>query len=148
MEINVLRFNSAKDHTNSIIHIDGVFECLGLEDEYRAVKKYGETRIPEGRYKIEFRKEGGFHNRYKDRFGDFHKGMLQVMDVPNFEYILIHTGNDDKDTAGCLLVGSTFDGNKPNWIGQSTMSYRKLYSKVSQAIINGEEVFINYINLG
>ena len=40
-----------------------------------------------------------------------HKGMLWVRDVPGFEYILIHTGNTDEHTAGCLIVGDSQQNN-------------------------------------
>ena len=65
--------------------------------------------MPAGTYKIELRKEGGggFHNKYKKKYGSLHKGMLHVTNVPNFEYILIHTGNSDEHTAGCLLLGDS-----------------------------------------
>lgn len=144
MRIKVLRYNSADDHTNSIIFIDGVFECYGLEDEFRADKVKGETRIPNGIYDIKFRAVGGFHTRYLKRYGkSFHKGMLQVMNVPNFEYILLHSGNTDNDTAGCLLLG---DGNSrgENFISQSRPAYNRLYPKVRNAILRGQKVTIEY----
>ena len=80
---------------------------IPLEDEYRDGKVMGETCIPEGTYDVKPRTEGGFHNRYTAKYGDFHKGMLHVQDVPNFEFILIHTGNTDEHTAGRLLLGET-----------------------------------------
>ena len=69
--------------------------------------------------------------------------MLWVRDVPNFEYILIHIGNTDDDTAGCLLVGSTADKDK-GFIGSSTTAYKTMYTKVLKALEEEEEVFITY----
>lgn len=144
MELLVDRYNSKEDFTDGLLFINCEFECHTLEDEFRTVKVYGETRIPDGEYKVELRKEGGFHSRYLKKFGaDFHRGMLWVKDVPGFEYILIHIGNDDDDTAGCLLVGSTADKDKA-FTGGSTSAYKKMYSKVSKALLSGETVTIKY----
>ena len=142
MELLVDRYNSESDYTDGLLFIDCEFECYTLEDEGRNIKVYGETRIADGRYKIEFRTEGGFNERYKGKF-DFHKGMLWVKDVPNFEYILIHIGNDDDDTAGCLLVGSTADKDK-GFIGASGNAYKDMYPKVASALLSGEDVYITY----
>lgn len=144
MELIVDRYNSESDYTDGLLFIDGKFECFTIEDEYREVKVKGETRIPDGTYKIELRTVGGFHNDYSSKYGSsFHKGMLWVKDVPNFEYILIHTGNTDKHTSGCLIVGSTAD-NKKGFIGASVSAYKSLYPKVLKAIQNNEEVTITY----
>ena len=108
MELEVLRISSQKDSTNGILFdVTGgkrKFLCYTLEDEYRKDKVKGETRIPAGTYDIILRKVGSFHTKYSEKFKDMHKGMLWVKDVPNFEYILIHIGNTDEDTSGCLLV--------------------------------------------
>jgi hypothetical protein len=109
MKITVDRFISDSDSTISHIYIDGSYECFGLEDEYREEKVPKETRIPAGTYKVGVRTVGRLHGKYSKRFPKFHKGMLHILDVPNFEYILIHCGNTDDQTEGCLLVGSTAD---------------------------------------
>ena len=142
MNILIKRYNSTNDHTDGLLFIDCKFVCYTLEDEYRSVKVYGETRIPDGTYKVELRKVGGFHNRYSKKYS-FHQGMLQIKDVPNFEYVLIHVGNTDDDTAGCLLVGSTADKDK-GFIGGSSRAYGELYPIILKAIENGEEVFITF----
>lgn len=144
MELEVFRYASKPDFTLGALLIDGKFECFTLEDEYRRQKKHSETRIPDGRYRLGLRKEGGFHNRYSQRFGpDFHKGMLQVLDVPGFEYILIHIGNTDRDTAGCLLVGESANGVSGT-IMQSTDAYKRMYPKVVGAMLREEPVHITY----
>ncbi len=145
MKIDIIRFAHGDDDTLGILLINGKFRCFTLEDEKRTFKVFGETRIPEGKYKLVFRKEGGFHNRYINRFGGlFHRGMLQIQDVPNFKYVLIHIGNDDDDTAGCILVGdqltSNFHGN--GFVGYSTSAYRQIYPEIARAIESGEEVNI------
>lgn len=147
MEIDIARYNSKDDYTDGMLFINGLFQCFTLEDEDRTVKVYGETRIPNGRYKVELRTVGGFHQRYLNRYGsNFHKGMLWVKDVPNFEYILIHLGNDDDDTAGCLLVGMIQNADEQGFVGSSSIAYKKIYPIIRDAILSGEEVWINYFD--
>jgi len=133
MEILVKRTASDAESTASFIFIDKQYECMGLEDEHRTKKVWGETRIPAGTYQVELRTEGGFHNRYTQRFGAKHKGMLHIVGVPNFEYVLIHIGNDDDDTAGCLLVGRDLLKHKHFTLSNSTKAYLSLYDKLWRA---------------
>ena len=155
MKLKVLRFSSQEDSTSGLLFLEEnqeiKFLCYTLEDEKRDVKVRGETRVPTGTYKLELRTEGGFHNKYKDRYGKFHKGMLHVTNVPNFEFILIHTGNTDEHTAGCLLVGDSQENNvivKDGFIGKSTNAYKRIYPDISKEISEGKEVTIEYINIG
>jgi len=151
MKLDVIRTQFGKDATNGLLFIDNVFECYTLEDEVRDVKVHSETAIPLGTYKIKFRNIGGFDTKYTARYGNtFHKGMLELQDVPNFKYILIHTGNTDQHTAGCLLLGETqqdLDKGKDGFVGGSGDAYKKMYPKVRDALINQEEVTINYKNI-
>jgi hypothetical protein len=143
MELKVLRDRNNGDTTLGRLLIDDVFECFTLEDEPREKKVKGETRIPAGRYEIKLRTEGGFHARYSERFPYIHKGMLHVTNVPGFQWILIHCGNSEKDTDGCLLVGKRI----ADWLlADSTNAYKQLYPKVADQIVKGERVFITYID--
>ncbi len=143
MQLDLVRNVHDKEWTIGEIRIGGVFQCYTLEDEYRAVKVKAETRIPEGVYNIELRTVGGFHEKYLRKFGStFHKGMLWIKNVPGFEYILIHIGNTEKDTAGCVLVGSTRNV-VTGTVGSSEVAYRKLYPVVLAAIQRGEKVTIS-----
>ena len=150
MKLEVIRFNKGVDSTNGILFdvTEGrKFLCYTLEDESREEKVYGETCIPEGEYTIQFRSEGGYHSKYSKRFADIHLGMLEVCDVPNFKYILIHCGNTDEDTAGCLLVGDTQENiniKTGGFIGRSTTAYTRIYQDIAKAVAAGEVVSIVY----
>lgn len=144
MYLQALRYNSAKEHTNSLFLINRRYQCEGLEDQHQSVKVYGETRIPDGIYPVRFRTVGGFHNRYLKKYGaDFHKGMLEIIEVPNFKFVLIHTGNDDGDTDACYLPGFS-DGRGKNWVSSSTEAYKKIYPPIADALERGETVYIEF----
>lgn len=152
MYFEVLRFSSQQDSTLGLLfqvsNNRKEFLAYTLEDEARTHKVWGETRIPAGEYKLGLRTEGGFHKKYLLKYGShFHKGMIHVLDVPNFEYILWHIGNDDDDTAGCLLLGDESIQNltKRGFIGNSAASYERVYPKVVEAIQNNN-CWVKYID--
>lgn len=152
MELVVKRFADNGDATLGILYVNGVFECFTVEDEQRDEKVKGETRVPEGIYAVNLRNEGGFHAKYLERYGSMHKGMLCIHNAPNwkvekagmsFQYILIHTGNTDEHTMGCLLVNDAVSGK--TFTGSSSVdAYKDFYPKVAQAILDGEKVTIEY----
>ena len=152
MKLEILRFNSSNDFTSGILfdvsNNKRKFLCYTLEDQAQTQKVWGETRIPAGTYNLSLRKEGGFHTRYAAKFGGFHKGMIHVQDVPNYRYILWHTGNTDKHTAGCLLLGDTSQQNitKEGFIGGSTSAYKRIYPLIANALKKGEQVRVKYID--
>jgi hypothetical protein len=152
MDLEVIRFSSAKDSTLGLLfnvtNDKREFLCYTLEDEYREEKVMHETRIPAGTYEIKLRTWGRIHENYTKRFADIHKGTLWLQDVPNFKYILIHCGNNDDHTSGCLLVGDTQTENikSDGFVGSSTNAYKRIYPPIAEAIENGECVEITYID--
>ena len=153
MKLEVVRFSSQADSTSGLLfevnELGKHFLCYTLEDERRALKVQGETRVPAGVYSIVLRKEGGFNERYTKKYGGFHVGMLHIVDVPGFEYILIHTGNTDEHTAGCLLVGDTQENNviiRDGFVGKSNNAYKRIYPRIAKALERGEDVTIEYID--
>tara|TARA_R110000744_G_scaffold9052_4_gene29452 strand:+ start:209 stop:742 length:534 start_codon:yes stop_codon:yes gene_type:complete len=152
MSLEVLRFSTSDDSTGGALFDTSnkrKFLAYTLEDEKRVEKITGETRIPAGTYSIDLRTVGGFHQKYRARFGiEFHKGMLHILDVPNFDYILIHCGNTDDDTAGCLLIGDTTVQNitREGFIGSSTEAYKRVYPPILYHLETGGEVKITYID--
>ena len=159
MRLQVLRFSSQEDSTSGLLFdiTNGIeFLCYTLEDEYRKDKIMSETRVPSGTYNILLRDEGGMTKRYAKKYGGMHKGMLCVHNAPDwkivtsdmsFQYVLIHVGNTDEHTAGCLLVGDSQENNQiteDGFIGKSTQAYKRIYSRIAEALDCGEEVKITY----
>ena len=71
------------------------------------------------------------------------------MDVPNFEYILIHTGNTDEHSSGCLLVADSQENNiiiKDGFIGKSVNAYKRIYPPIAKELELGNKVTIQYID--
>ena len=99
-------------YTIGNLFIDGKFFCNTIEDTVRelpavcpktpkgiackcAGKVYAQTAIPAGTYKVTM--------EYSPRF----KRVLPYLhDVPHFIGILIHSGNDETASAGCLICGN------------------------------------------
>jgi hypothetical protein len=134
MKILVERFDSGKNDTLGRLYINGKFFCFTLEDEYRAVKVKGDTRIPEGTYKVVFYNSPSHGPE-----------SLMIENVPGFQYILIHPGNTEDDTMGCLLPGmklGTVKGKRA--VTESKKAFEKIYPIISDAIKRGEEVTIKY----
>lgn len=145
MKITVLRFYDDGETTSDLVFIDGKFECYAIEDQYRDKKVKGDTRIPSREYELGLRTEGTHHERYKKKFPHDHVGMLQVLNVPGFEYILIHIGNDESETSGCLLVGNQI--TKEGKLIDSTGAYITMYRKIAPKLKAGEKVTINYLDI-
>ena len=127
-------------YTIGKLYIDGEYFCDTLEDKDRGltdgmtvseiskIKIKKETAIPTGTYKVTIT----YSNRFK-------KNMPLINDVKGFEGIRIHSGNTDKDTEGCLLVGMNLERGK---VLKSQETFRKLYKMLSGAKLRGEYIQI------
>ena len=149
------RYLSDDKTTFGKFYVSDELICYIVEDQYNAKKVWGETRIPAGDFEISYRYEGSFHQRYKTKFKDIHKGILCVHNAPDwklivgdtvFQYILIHLGNSEKDTAGCLLPNTTV--NEDTMRGSnSTGAYRKLYPTIANHLDEGRKVVLEVRDL-
>lgn len=114
--------------------------CFTLEDEYRVQKQKGHTRIPAGEYLLTLRTFGRHNTRYRKRFSQMHKGMIELntSDRPNWSDILMHVGNSDEDTAGCILLGDDCARRAGDpedfYIMHSTNAYKRVYPIIRDAI--------------
>lgn len=98
--------------------IDGKHICFTIEQPWRNNHPYiaGETDkvscIPEGEY------ECGPHNSID------HPSCWEILNVQGRTAVLIHTGNTEKDTKGCVIVG-TFA--VPTGVTMSKLAMAKLH---------------------
>lgn len=109
-----------------------------LEDPYNEHKIPGSTRISAGQYEIKLIKEGRHYEEYcnhkNDEIAELTRkyGVMQLQNVPNFAGILIHIGNFNHNTSGCILVGNNV--NNPSYedglITNSTSAYLYLIKNI------------------
>lgn len=126
-------------HTPGTLYLNNRYAANTLEDVPRVGKKVpGETRIPAGVYSLALREYGTWHEAAKAKFGNWHRGMIEVLNVPNFSDILIHWGNWARNTDGCILVGHAPPAfHHEGFIGDSVSKYKELYGPIADAIQKG-----------
>lgn len=96
---------------------DGTYLCDTLEDVEREGEKiYGKTAIPVGRYELRW--------SYSPKFKRY---LPELLDVPNYTGVRIHSGNTHKDTEGCPLVGE-YDG------GDMVINSVKTFNRIEQTL--------------
>jgi hypothetical protein len=114
LQLRLARKWFTEKSTIGILYVNDKFFCYTLEDVVRpsGEKIKGQTAIPWGTYKISL--------TYSKKFD---KILPLLADVPNFTGVRIHSGNTDKDTEGCILVGSTHSND---FVGSSRVVMTKL----------------------
>lgn len=121
------------------------FVCDTLEDRVRDLTKeskvYGETAIPAGTYRVKLTYSPKFSGRV---WGIKYGGLVpEILDVPHFEGVRIHPGNDSESTLGCPLVGLNKEKGR---LVESQASYYKLMDEyLIPAHKAGEDIFIEII---
>lgn len=136
MELKLNRIFLGSSATIGELLVNDKYLCDTLEDRVRpeGEKVYGETAIPEGMYEVKL--------THSPRFK---KILPEILNVPNFSGIRIHTGNSSKDTEGCILVG-TWDGEKEDWTSDSRIAFEKLMSLLQKAEDKKESITITINN--
>ena len=140
MLLSLIREPSKNGGTLGELLLDGVHEAYTVEDEVREIpgkpvsewKVPGETAIPAGRYRVVLTQS--------QRFG---KVLPELLNVPGFQGIRIHSGNTAADTEGCLIVGSE---RSPTGVLRSREAMLELMAALSGVIEGGEQVWIEVKN--
>ena len=137
MELTLNRIFLGSSATIGELLINDKHLCDTIEDRVRpeGEKVYGKTAIPEGTYEVKL--------THSPRFK---KILPEILNVPNFSGIRIHTGNSSKDTEGCILVG-TWDGEKEDWVGNSRIAFDELMTLLEEATNNKEKITITVKSL-
>ncbi|EAL6665772.1 hypothetical protein DSW40_05530 [Campylobacter jejuni] len=105
-----------------------LFECFALEEDKEGLESGKDLRIPEGNYNLRRHTPSRFENTLRSITKKDDDTMINVYndDVPSSRAILIHWGNTDKDTQGCILLGLTKDNNNES-VGQSRQACKEFY---------------------
>lgn len=116
-----------------------LLEFYVLEDKLRGMgdpktvlswKVKGESCIPYGKYMVEWAKSPS--RGYET---------LRLLNVPGFSGILVHSGNTEKDTEGCLLPGFTLNRGKDSVSIARSKDAVKAIQDIVVPRIKGGEVF-------
>lgn len=141
MKLELKRIARKDKYTIGHLYINGEYFCDTLEDPDRglvssmsnsqiAMKKIkGDTAIPTGLYKITLNVTSSKYSNFnKYPYAKFCNGkMPRLLNVPGYEGVLIHAGNTQKDTEGCILVGMNHQVGK---VLDSQKTFKKLYEKL------------------
>ncbi|EJM0816323.1 hypothetical protein NNT63_000367 [Campylobacter jejuni] len=105
-----------------------LFECFSLEEDKEGLESGKDLRIPEGNYNLKRHSPSRFENTLRSITKKDDDTMINVYndEVPSSRAILIHWGNTDKDTKGCILLGLTKDNNNES-VGQSRQACKEFY---------------------
>ena len=150
MELVLNRKYKLPTYSIGKLYVDGVYFSDTLEDKDRnlfcgmglewieEVKVYGETAIPYGRYKITLVKSPKYSK--KQKFVEL-TGVLMpyINNVPAWTGCLIHSGNTNKDTLGCILVGENKEKGK---VINSFSTFKRLWKILAEANERGEEIWL------
>ena len=118
MELTLKRIALRSEYTIGKLYVDGEYVCDTIEDTVRdldkdgkfangEVKIPGKTAIPYGRYEITMKvKSPKYSNFSKYSWAKKYDGYLpRLLNVSNFEGVLLHPGNTSSESAGCILTG-------------------------------------------
>ncbi|MBT0824039.1 hypothetical protein KJQ78_02015 [Campylobacter lari] len=113
-----------------------LFECFSLEEDKEGVEREKDLRVPAGVYNLKRHTLSSFNDKGKRvvagvKVLNDDDSVVNIYndDVPFDRHILIHWGNTDKNTEGCILLGLTKSDES---IGQSRQACKKLYDLLYQ----------------
>ena len=139
-KISIIRVKRGHHSTLSHLYIDGIFMCYLLEDRIASVKVAGQTCIPEGDYHLIMNTTAGMNKRYKNRFPEFHQGMVQISGIKGFDLVFFHIGNYYSETRGCPLTGHYWNQSNGDFeVLQSAFSYQQIYQRLIAMIKAGNQ---------
>ena len=137
------------------VYVNGVYQCYSLEDVVRPAgqKVMGKTAIPAGLYRVVLDFSPKFSPK---RFAYLNQYLPQklaqkgwrtaqevpiphILAVPRFDQVRIHWGNDEEDTEGCVLVGSSHD-QAAQTVGGSRDAFEKLMDHLEGAQQNNYHI--------
>ena len=137
LDMKLVRTQFKDTQTVGKLYLNGVYFCDTLEDKNRDLNKngifdgdekkvYAQTCIPFGQYKVIINQS----TRFK-------RLMPRLLNVPHFDGILIHNGVTEKNSAGCILVGS--------YDGQKLVRSKEIFNKLFEIMKYYNDIQINIV---
>ena len=137
LDMKLVREQFKDTQTVGKLYLNGVYFCDTLEDKNRDLNKngifdgaekkvYSETCIPFGQYKVIINQSPRFKRL-----------MPRLLNVPHFDGILIHNGVTEKNSAGCILVGS--------YDGQKLVRSKEIFNKLFEIMKYYNDIQINIV---
>jgi hypothetical protein len=145
MKLKLKRIFKGDKYTIGHLYINNIYFCDTLEDKVRNLPKepkvYGETAIPAGTYEIDMNTiSPKFRNRaWAKKWGGI---VPRLKNVPYFDGVLIHVGNNKDDTDGCIIVG---DNQIVGGVVNSAIQFNRLMPRLIDANKRGESITIEII---
>ena len=118
MELRLKRIALRSEYTIGKLYVDGEYVADTIEDTVRdldkdgkfangEVKIPGKTAIPYGRYEVTMKvRSPKYSNFTKYSWAKKYDGYLpRLLNVYQFDGVLMHVGNSALDSEGCIIVG-------------------------------------------
>ena len=157
MKLEVRRIYKGSTYTIGNLYIDNEYFCHTLEDKDRGLADFmsienikklkiaGSTAIPTGEYAITLEVKSTKYSNYTKYpwAEDIDARVPRLINVKGFDGVLIHpSGNTDKDSAGCILVGQ----NKvKGQVINSRDTFKELYKLLKDRKMKGEKITIKIL---
>lgn len=125
--IDVVRCWSSDSGTFGKMFVNDDFQCFTLEPPVLKIAQKKPYAIRTGVYDVRL-DVVSYKFRYRSPYNKFGGRVPRLVDVPDFDGILIHVGNFVKDTSGCILVGNSCKGFRR--LFNSTAAYLELFKKL------------------
>lgn len=107
-------------------------------DEIKKIKVQNKTAIPYGTYKVAMDVVSPSYSKVDYYVKNYGAKIPRLLNVKGFEGVLIHPGNTEKDSAGCIIVGS-------NKVKGKVINSRAIFDKLYKLIKGKNDLTIEII---
>lgn len=148
MNITQVRHYRGANYTISRIYVNESYFCDAIEDTDRGLsdfmtddeitsrKVYARTAIPYGSYEVTIDVVSPKMSQ-KAIYKPIRGKLPRLLNVKGFDGILVHIGNTERSSAGCIIVGKN---DVKGAVSDSTKTFFALYAMMQKARAKGEKI--------